>query len=224
MNVTDELLKLNELKDKGALTQDEFDIQKGKLLSGGEPVKPKKKSSGLIWKIPLAVIGVSIGLIGMNSGTDKIKQSKSETDQSETLAKSSVSKSPLNTVAETVRLPDGSTVTKSQAVPLWTPQPESKQEDDLCSNSKEPMECLNKEFAEADSLLNATYKQVMARMDASQQGTLKKQQQAWISEKEDKCEKAGAENAGSQLERLKIAKCMVRTTEQRTSYLAGLRL
>ena len=32
-NISDELLKLNELKDKGILTQEEFDAQKKKLLS-----------------------------------------------------------------------------------------------------------------------------------------------------------------------------------------------
>ncbi|HQT08600.1 MAG: hypothetical protein B7Y05_13005 [Polynucleobacter sp. 24-46-87] len=223
MSDADELEKLHQLKVKGVLTEEEFLVKKQNLL-GSVGAKPKKRTSGLIWKIPLAGLGVLIGVIGMNSGADKIKGLKGETVQSEPLAKSSVSENPLNTVAETVRLPDGSTVTVSKAVPLWTPQAESKQEDDLCSKSEEPMECLNKEFAEADNLLNTTYKQVMARMDASQQASLKKEQLAWISEKDDKCEKAGAENAGSQLERINIAKCMVRTTEQRANYLAGLRL
>ncbi|MDO9114976.1 MAG: lysozyme inhibitor LprI family protein [Polaromonas sp.] len=136
------------------------------------------------------------------------------------LSEGPVAKKPADTVVASTVLPDGSTVTTSQGAPSPAAP---KQEDNRCSNSDDPMQCLDKEFVAADKLLNETYKQVMARMDASQKATLKKAQLAWISEKEDKCEKAGVENAGGQLERIQIAECMLRMTEKRTSYLRGVR-
>lgn len=57
MSEVDELEKLAALKDKGILSEDEFNAKKAEILNTGSS-KPKK-SRGLLWKIPLALIGLA---------------------------------------------------------------------------------------------------------------------------------------------------------------------
>lgn len=52
MSAVDELVKLTELKEKGAITSEEFEKQKSMLLAG----KTTKKG-GLWWRIPVGVVG-----------------------------------------------------------------------------------------------------------------------------------------------------------------------
>ena len=59
MSIAEELSKLNELKEKGAITQGEFDKQKADLLGG--PTK-RGRASGLWWKLLVGAVG-AVGLI-----------------------------------------------------------------------------------------------------------------------------------------------------------------
>lgn len=63
---TEELLKLKELLDNGAITQEEFEQQKARLFSVAEPAKEKpRKKIGLFVAIAAVVI-VCIAIIGSN--------------------------------------------------------------------------------------------------------------------------------------------------------------
>ncbi|MFC5476227.1 SHOCT domain-containing protein [Paraherbaspirillum soli] len=67
MSVSDELLKLDELKNKGAITADEFESLKKKLLDGEQPRLEKKRRRwpwALLPLIALAFIAFQYGDIG----------------------------------------------------------------------------------------------------------------------------------------------------------------
>lgn len=72
MSIEDDLLKLSELKEKGAITAEEFEARKAQLL---KPPAKRLNMTGLWWKLPAAVIGVS----GMIYGSNTIKSAKSVT-------------------------------------------------------------------------------------------------------------------------------------------------
>lgn len=72
MSIEDDLLKLSELKEKGAITAEEFEARKAQLL---KPPAKRLNMTGLWWKLPVAVIGVS----GMIYGSNTIKSAKSVT-------------------------------------------------------------------------------------------------------------------------------------------------
>lgn len=57
MSQADELEKLSQLKEKGVLTEEEFNAKKAEILTtGGTKVK---KSRRLLWAIPLIIIGAA---------------------------------------------------------------------------------------------------------------------------------------------------------------------
>lgn len=72
MSQVDELEKLSQLREKGVLTEEEFNAKKTELLATGG--KPKVKIlRRLLWAIPLMIIGV-VGLVDAASklaGTSK---------------------------------------------------------------------------------------------------------------------------------------------------------
>lgn len=70
MSIEDDLLKLSELKEKGAITTEEFEARKAQLL---KPPAKRLNMTGLWWKLPAAIIGVS----GMIYGSNTIKRHKS---------------------------------------------------------------------------------------------------------------------------------------------------
>jgi uncharacterized protein YecT (DUF1311 family) len=59
----------------------------------------------------------------------------------------------------------------------------------------------------------------MASLDESRKAALKKEQVAWVKEKESKCPKAGKEVEGGTLETVMINDCYVQMTEKRVEYL-----
>lgn len=79
--------------------------------------------------------------------------------------------------------------------------------------------CLGMKYKVADKELNRVYKQLMSRLDEPRKLSLKKEQIAWIMEKESKCQKAGKESEGGSLEAVMIEDCLVQMTEQRVIYL-----
>jgi hypothetical protein len=79
MSVIDELTKLQQLLEKGALTKSEFECQKARLLN--EPPEAaahdvaapaKRRTKGLWWKLSLALIGAA----GLYQGISTINASK----------------------------------------------------------------------------------------------------------------------------------------------------
>lgn len=54
-NNIDQLERLSQLKEKGAITVEEYEKQKSDLLSTKRP-----KKLGLIWKIPLGLVGLGL--------------------------------------------------------------------------------------------------------------------------------------------------------------------
>lgn len=81
------------------------------------------------------------------------------------------------------------------------------------------IECLNRKFTSVDQQLNETYKQLMVTLDDSRKSALKKEQVAWVKEKESKCNQAGKEFEGGTMEIVLIADCEVEMTEKRLAYL-----
>lgn len=85
------------------------------------------------------------------------------------------------------------------------------------------MECLRREFAEADKALNSNYKAAMARLDASGQAALRTKQRGWLAAKSAACEKAGEEFAGGTAEAVLKADCQVQRTRARAVDLGLIR-
>ncbi len=83
----------------------------------------------------------------------------------------------------------------------------------------EQLECLDRKFAIADGQLNDAYKQLMATRDETTKAALKKEQIAWIKEKEKTCAQAGKEFEGGSMEAVLISDCKVQMTEKRVAYL-----
>ena len=91
------------------------------------------------------------------------------------------------------------------------------------SITAEQLECLDRKYSAADKELNILYKQKMAGLDESKKSALKKEQIAWIKEKESKCAQAGKEMEGGTLETVMIKDCTVQMTEQRVAFLKSIK-
>lgn len=91
------------------------------------------------------------------------------------------------------------------------------------SITAEQIECFERKYSAADKELNDIYKQTMSRLDESRRAALKKEQIAWIKEKETKCAQAGKEVEGGTLETVMIKDCLVQMTEQRVTYLKNIK-
>lgn len=87
----------------------------------------------------------------------------------------------------------------------------------------EQLECLDKKFAIADGQLNDAYKQLMSTRDEATKAALKKEQIAWIKDKEKTCAQAGKEFEGGSMEAVLISDCKVQMTEKRVAYLKSYR-
>lgn len=80
-------------------------------------------------------------------------------------------------------------------------------------NDFDGLYCLNKVYLEADAELNANYKKLMPKLDASGGAALKKSQLAWIEERNRSCSRR--EGAAFFVD----LACATRTTIQRSQYL-----
>ena len=115
-----------------------------------------------------------------------------------------------------------------EPTPVTTEQANATEQTGICKglnleNTAEQGECLDRKFAQSDQQLNETYKQLMAGLDDVRKVALKKEQIAWIKDKETKCAQAGKEVEGGTLEPVVIADCKVQTTEQRLAYLKAFK-
>jgi uncharacterized protein YecT (DUF1311 family) len=107
-------------------------------------------------------------------------------------------------------------------------QSSSVEQSGLCkgldlSITAEQIDCLERKYSAADKELNDIYKQTMSKLDGSRRTALKKEQIAWIKEKETKCAQAGKEMEGGTLETVMIKDCFVQMTEQRVTYLKNFK-
>lgn len=87
------------------------------------------------------------------------------------------------------------------------------------------LQCANFEFETADKELNVIYKSVKASLSDERKAALKKEQIAWIKEKEKFCEGA-ADRALSMSSRFREAAsnfCLADVTRKRTEYLKSFR-
>lgn len=114
-------------------------------------------------------------------------------------------------------------VTTSPAAQTTEPQAAVGQAD-LCegismADAPELLECLDKKFAIADGQLNVAYKQLMATRDEATKAALKKEQIAWIKDKEKTCAEAGKEFEDLPRGAILISNCKVQMTEERVAYL-----
>ncbi len=82
MSKTNEIIKLKELLDMGAISKEEYDIQKRELLNRTE--KPKSKVFKVIGIIAISFVGLIIvlGIIGSLTSNDKEKNSSQQIEQS----------------------------------------------------------------------------------------------------------------------------------------------
>lgn len=82
-------------------------------------------------------------------------------------------------------------------------------------------DCLLKKLDVADSQLNDVYKRTFANLSSDRKAALKAEEISWISEKEDKCNKAGKEAKDAQMELVLAADCKLQMTESRVAYLTN---
>ncbi len=134
--------------------------------------------------------------------------------------KNEATPAPAQTVPVTPAPPAAPAVQQNQS--------SSVEQSDICkgldlSITSEQIECLDRKYTTADKELNNIYKQTMSRLDASRKSAMKKEQIAWIKEKESKCAKAGKEAEGGSLETVMIKDCFVQETEQRLTYLKNFK-
>jgi uncharacterized protein YecT (DUF1311 family) len=79
--------------------------------------------------------------------------------------------------------------------------------------------CAGKEYRAADAELNRVYKQLMSKLDAGQQGFLKKAEAAWINYRNANCDYEDSFYAGGTMRPMITAFCMARVTRARTAEL-----
>lgn len=111
--------------------------------------------------------------------------------------------------------------------PVVQEQSDTVEQEGVCAGldlavTTEQLECLGRKYDIADKELNGVYKRLMATLDDTRKATLKKEQQAWIKQKESTCRQAGKEVAGGTMETVMINDCYVQETEKRVAYLKGI--
>lgn len=84
---------------------------------------------------------------------------------------------------------------------------------DTPRNDFDGLYCLNKVYQEADKELNANYKALAAKLDASGKQKLKSGQLAWISNRNDACSKRESSGFYVNLD------CATKTTIERAQFL-----
>ena len=84
---------------------------------------------------------------------------------------------------------------------------------DRPKNDFDGMYCLNKVYQQADTDLNATYKQLSAKLDADGRAALKQGQLLWIGQRNDRCSIRKGDEFFVNLD------CATATTIERTQFL-----
>jgi uncharacterized protein YecT (DUF1311 family) len=84
---------------------------------------------------------------------------------------------------------------------------------DRPKNDFDGMYCLNKVYQQADTDLNATYKQLSSKLDADGKAALKQGQLLWIGQRNDRCSIRKGDEFFVNLD------CATATTIERTQFL-----
>ena len=92
-------------------------------------------------------------------------------------------------------------------------------------NCKDPVSqtdmniCASKDYAREDALLNANYKKLVAKLDASRKAQLKEVQTAWLKFRDLQCAFDSAPSKGGSMYGMVASICMAQLTQQRNKDL-----
>ena len=89
-------------------------------------------------------------------------------------------------------------------------------------NQQEMNECAQRDYRAADAALNIKYGEVMARLPVAGQATLRKEQRAWLRQRDLQCKAQTRSSEGGSIWPLEYFSCLRTSTEKRTKELARL--
>lgn len=84
--------------------------------------------------------------------------------------------------------------------------------------------CAVRDYKAADANLNAAYKQALATMSPRKQEELRKEQGAWVRNRESRCRAEAEASEGGSIWSLEFFGCLKTVTEQRTMHLNSWRI
>lgn len=90
-------------------------------------------------------------------------------------------------------------------------------------NQQEMNACAAQDFEAADTELNRTYREVMAGLSPSRQKALRKEQRAWLKQRDPRCKAAAHASEGGSIWPLEYLGCRAQATRQRTGEIAQWR-
>ncbi|MBS0057056.1 lysozyme inhibitor LprI family protein [Yersinia sp. Marseille-Q3913] len=91
-----------------------------------------------------------------------------------------------------------------------------------CNNAMTQLDmnqCANSEYKKADTELNRTYKQVLAKTSVAQRALLKSAQLTWIKYRDADCTFQSSATEGGSVHPMIISACLTHKTEERTAQL-----
>ncbi|AKP32124.1 lysozyme inhibitor LprI family protein [Yersinia aleksiciae] len=91
-----------------------------------------------------------------------------------------------------------------------------------CNNAVTQLDmnqCANSEYKKADTELNRTYKQVLAKTSVAQRALLKSAQLTWIKYRDADCTFQSSATEGGSVHPMIISACLTHKTEERTAQL-----
>jgi uncharacterized protein YecT (DUF1311 family)/TM2 domain-containing membrane protein YozV len=177
---------------------------------------------GVIATVVLVVVAVAIG-----------KNMPKTTDAAAAPSAAASAPSPAPAVVPPVAPPPPPAQALSEpqkdtvaSAPLPSPAKDPTEQTGICKGlnldvTSDQVECLGRKYAEADKVLNAAYKDQMAKLDANQKTKLRDSQRAWIKEKEAKCNALATQ--GGTMAAVEAAGCAVEMTEQRTLFVQNFK-
>ena len=92
---------------------------------------------------------------------------------------------------------------------------------DNATNQAAMNQCAADAYAQADKLLNQTYKDVMAKLEPVRQEALKQAQRDWIKYRDSHCKSEAASVQGGTLYGAIMNGCLAEVTKDRTEKLKG---
>jgi uncharacterized protein YecT (DUF1311 family) len=87
---------------------------------------------------------------------------------------------------------------------------------------QEMNECAQRDYRAADAALHITYGQVMTRLPVAEQAALRREQRAWLRQRDLQCKAKTRASEGGSIWPLEYFSCLRASTEKRTKELAGL--
>lgn len=86
-------------------------------------------------------------------------------------------------------------------------------------NQLEMNACALADFKRADAALNKQYKQAMARVSKKDQSRLRREQRAWLKQRDSGCKEEAKESEGGSIWPLEYFSCLASVTQKRTEEL-----